>query len=237
MSSVRQSIKRRKRGRPVRLEIPKHADQETRKFLIGLLKIKEPEIYEVTGPIDLTFFSKFAGLKDFEKLSFQPIIPAESIDFVGSEDVFETIRRHDCLVHHPYEAFDAVTNFVRSAAEDKQVLAIKQTLYRVSGNSPIIAALIQAAENGKQVTVLLELRARFDEENNINWAVQLEKAGCHVIYGLQGLKTHCKISLVVRQEESGIRRMTVTKSKPQKKLALSLAIDCAMGEFYRHPNA
>ena len=206
MTEVKKSIRRRKRGRPVRLEIPVGADKETKKFLTGTMKIKESEIYSVSGPLDLTFFSKFAGQKEFEHLCFQPITPMMPRDFLDSDDIFETIRTHDCLVHHPYDSFSVVTKFVRQAAEDENVLAIKQTLYRVSGHSPVIAALIQAAENGKQVTVLVELKARFDEENNINWAQKLEKSGCHVIYGLQGLKTHCKISLVVRREENGIRR-------------------------------
>ena len=206
LTEVKRSIKRRKRGRPVRLELSENVDKATKKFLIEMLKVKESQIYEVSGPLDLTFFSKFAGQSCFEELCFKPVEPSPARDFLNSEDIWETIRSKDCLVHHPYESFDIVTKFVRKAAEDEDVLAIKQTLYRVSGNSPIIAALIQAAENGKQVTVLVELKARFDEENNINWAEKLEKAGCHVIYGLQGLKTHCKISLVVRREENGIRR-------------------------------
>ena len=206
MSEVKKSIKRRKRGRPVRLELLLHCDKSIRSFLIDMLKIKKSEIYEVPGPLDLTFLSKFAGIKGCEDLCFKPITPVPAADFWGCDDLFAAIREKDRLVHHPYESFDCVVKFIEQAAEDEDVLAIKQTLYRVSGNSPIIAALIKAAENGKQVTVLVELKARFDEENNINWANKLEKAGCHVIYGLQGLKTHCKIALVVRREEDGIRR-------------------------------
>ena len=206
MSEVKKSIKRRKRGRPVRLELLLHCDKSIRSFLIDMLKIKKSEIYEVPGPLDLTFLSKFAGIKGCEDLCFKPITPVPAADFWGCDDLFAAIREKDRLVHHPYESFDCVVKFIEQAAEDEYVLAIKQTLYRVSGNSPIIAALIKAAENGKQVTVLVELKARFDEENNINWANKLEKAGCHVIYGLQGLKTHCKIALVVRREEDGIRR-------------------------------
>ena len=206
MSEMKKSIKRRKRGRPVRLELPAKCDKNLKSFLIDMLKIKKNEIYELAGPLDLTFLSKFAGVKGCENLCFKPISPVAPADFWGYDDIFAAIRDKDRMVHHPYESFDCVVKFIEQAAEDEDVLAIKQTLYRVSGNSPIIAALIKAAENGKQVTVLVELKARFDEENNINWAQKLEKAGCHVIYGLYGLKTHCKIALVVRREEDGIRR-------------------------------
>ncbi|XOQ49140.1 MAG: RNA degradosome polyphosphate kinase [Eubacteriales bacterium] len=204
---IQKSIKKRKRGKPVRLELLQKSDAETQEFLIDMLDIQPDDIYQLPGPLDLTFFSKFASLPDFENLCFKPITPVyPPADFWGYDDIFEAIREKDRMVHHPYESFETVVDFVRRAAEDKNVLAIKQTLYRVSGHSPIIDALITAAENGKQVTVLVELKARFDEENNIIWAKKLEEAGCHVIYGLAGLKTHCKILLVVRRDEDGIRR-------------------------------
>ena len=204
---IEHSLKKRQRGDPVRLEIVSKCDKALREFLVDMLKVSEEEIYEVSGPLDLTFFSKFGGLDGLEELRFKPIIPVNPpSELFGYDDIFAAIREKDRMVHHPYESFDSVIKFVNQAANDENVLAIKQTLYRVSGNSPIIAALIKAAENGKQVTVLVELKARFDEENNIGWAKKLEKAGCHVIYGLAGLKTHCKIVLVVRREQDGIRR-------------------------------
>ncbi len=207
MNEIEKSIKQRRRGKPIRLEISDKCDKSLRKFLIQMLDVDESEIYECHGPLDLTFLSKFAKISGSEKLSFSPIKPiSPPSDFYGYDDIFQAIRERDRFVHHPYESFDCVLKFVQDAAKDEKVLAIKQTLYRVSGNSPIVAALIKAAENGKQVTVLVELKARFDEENNIHWAKKLEKAGCHVVYGLSGLKTHCKICLVVRNEEDGIRR-------------------------------
>ncbi|MGN0536405.1 MAG: RNA degradosome polyphosphate kinase [Acutalibacteraceae bacterium] len=207
LEEIEKSIKKRRRGDPVRLELAVKCDEALKLFLVDMLGVANQEIYEINGPIDLTFLFKFSGLDGFDKLRFEPIQPVTPpADFYGYDNPFDAIREKDRMVHHPYESFDAVLNFVQSAAEDDKVLAIKQTLYRVSGHSPIIAALIKAAENGKQVTVLVELKARFDEENNIVWAKKLEKAGCHVIYGLVGLKTHCKIVLVVRQEEDGIRR-------------------------------
>ena len=208
MVEIEEYIRRRKRGRPIRLELSgKDGDKQIRSFLTEMLNIDEFGIYEHDGPLDLTFLSKFAGIKGAESLCFSPVVPlSPPLDFTGYEDIFAAIRERDRLVIHPYESFGIVLSFIRAAAEDENVLAIKQTLYRVSGNSPIVDSLIRAAELGKQVTVLVELKARFDEENNILWAKKLEKAGCHVVYGLSGLKIHCKIALVVRREEDGIRR-------------------------------
>ncbi len=207
LSEIRKSIKMRKRGKPVRLELSRRHDRETEVFLKEMLEIGDDETYEISGPLDLTFCTRFCALPQFKSLRYRPIRSVyPPADFYGYDDIFKAIRERDRMVHHPYESFETVVDFVRTAAEDKNVLAIKQTLYRVSGHSPVVAALIRAAENGKQVTVLVELKARFDEENNLRWAKKLEQAGCHVIYGLAGLKTHCKILLVVRREEDGIRR-------------------------------
>lgn len=202
---IEESIKRRKWGDPVRLEVEKGICQESYNFLKEKLELEEEDIYTINGVIDLTCWFAIASLSGCEHLCDEPLPPLPVLEFADC-DIFEAIKKKDILVHHPYDSFDCVVNFVKTAANDPQVLAIKQTLYRVSGNSPIISALIQAAENGKQVTVLVELKARFDEENNINWARKLEKAGCHVVYGLVGLKTHCKLCLVVRNEEDGIHR-------------------------------
>ena len=194
-------------GQAIRLEVEEGID----KRLIGIIKkelsIGDEDIYRIDGPLDLTFLMKMYGLPGFDHLKEKGYASPQSVpELPEGCDIFEQIRKGDVLLHHPYETFTPVVDFIRQAARDKDVLAIKQTLYRVSGNSPIIAALAQAAENGKQVSVLVELKARFDEENNIVWAKMLEKAGCHVIYGLVGLKTHSKITLVVRREEDGIRR-------------------------------
>lgn len=203
---VEKSLRQRKRGQAVRLEIAKRVNPALRSFLINALKISEPDVYEINGPIDLTCMMKFVDLPGCDALRYTPLVPQIPADLVDQPDLFAAIRKKDILLHHPYETFRPVIDFVRQAAADPKVLAIKQTLYRVSGNSPIVLALAQAAENGKQVTVLVELKARFDEENNILWAKRLEEAGCHVIYGLVGLKTHAKMILVVRQEDSGIKR-------------------------------
>ena len=203
---IERQLKKRQWGEAIRLEVEQGIDKRLLKILKKELQIQQEDIFTIRGPLDLTFLMKVYGMDSFDHLKEEPYIPQppKGLDMDG--DLFEQIRQKDILLHHPYETFDPVVNFVRLAAKDPDVLAIKQTLYRVSSNSPIIASLAQAAENGKQVTVLVELKARFDEENNIVWARKLEKAGCHVIYGLVGLKTHSKITLVVRREEEGIRR-------------------------------
>ncbi|WP_091231985.1 RNA degradosome polyphosphate kinase [Anaerobium acetethylicum] len=206
LKEIQKLLKKRQWGEAIRLEAEDKMDKRLLKILKKELAIKEEDIYRINGPIDLTFLMKFYGFEGFEHLKYEKFEPQPYSSYQQDKDVFSQIREGDILLHHPYHSFDPVVNFIRQAAKDSDVLAIKQTLYRVSGNSPIIAALAEAAENGKQVTVLVELKARFDEENNIVWAKMLEKAGCHVIYGLVGLKTHSKITLVVRREEDGIRR-------------------------------
>ncbi len=206
LKEIEKQIKRRQWGEVIRLEVEKGTDKRLLKILKHELSINEDDIYEINGPLDLTFLMKIYGIPGFEKYKHISPDPCEVPELPPGCDVFAAIRGGDILLHHPYQSFTPVVEFIKQAAVDPNVLAIKQTLYRVSGNSPIVRALAEAAENGKQVSVLVELKARFDEENNIGWARMLEKAGCHVIYGLVGLKTHCKIALVVRQEEDGIRR-------------------------------
>ena len=207
LKEIEKQLKRRQWGQAIRLEVGKGFDKRLLKLLVDELKVEQREVYTVDGPLDLTFLMKMYGIEGFDYLKEHGYNqPAQVIQLPNDRDIFECIREGDILMHHPYESFDPVVRFVETAASDPAVLAIKQTLYRVSGNSPIIAALAKAADNGKQVSVLVELKARFDEENNIVWAKMLEKAGCHVIYGLKGLKTHSKITLVVRKEEDGIRR-------------------------------
>ena len=207
LKEIEKQIKRRQWGQAIRLEVEKGIDKKLLKKIASELEVEDNEIYSIEGPIDLTFLMKMYKLEGFDDLKEHSYYPPQSVpEFEGGENIFDVISRGDILMHHPYQTFENVVKFVEMAAVDPDVLAIKQTLYRVSGNSPIIAALAKAADNGKQVTVLVELKARFDEENNIVWAKMLEKAGCHVIYGLVGLKTHCKITLVVRREEDGIKR-------------------------------
>ena len=206
LEEIQKQLKKRQWGEAIRLEVEEKIDKGLLKILKRELNISSSDIFLISGPLDLTFLMKLYGVKGFEHLKAVPYVPQQVPELMNEDDIFTNIRKGDILLHHPYETFDPVVNFVKAAAKDPEVLAIKQTLYRVSGNSPIVAALEEAADNRKQVSVLVELKARFDEENNINWAKRLEKAGCHVIYGLVGLKTHSKITLVVRREEDGIRR-------------------------------
>lgn len=235
MKEVEESLRKRKRGAAVRLEIFKTNNNRIKKFLEENLDVTEMEVYEINGPLAPTCFFKFIGMKGMWPWLYEPFVPQRPLELPDDSDLFAAIRENDILLHHPYESFDPVVKLVSDAADDPQVLAIKQTLYRVSGNSPIVAALARAAENGKQVTVLVELKARFDEENNILWARRLEKAGCHVIYGLVGLKTHAKIILIVRKEDNGIRRYlhlgTGNYNDSTAKLYTDLGLMTANDEF------
>lgn len=235
MKEVEESLRKRKRGAAVRLEIFKTNNNRIKRFLEENLDVTEMEVYEINGPLDPTCFFKFIGMKGMWPWLYEPFVPQRPLELPEDSDLFAAIRENDILLHHPYESFDPVVKLVSDAADDPQVLAIKQTLYRVSGNSPIVAALARAAENGKQVTVLVELKARFDEENNILWARRLEKAGCHVIYGLVGLKTHAKIILIVRKEDNGIKRYlhlgTGNYNDSTAKLYTDLGLMTANDEF------
>jgi len=205
---IEKSLKKRRWGSVIRLELEKDAPIPIENYLKEALEITAGEIYRVDGPINLDFFMKQVyGMPGYEHLKYVPFAPKQYPELTEG-DIFEAIKKKDWFFHHPYDSFDPIVQFIRRAAMDEDVLAIKQTLYRVSGNSPVVAALAMAAERGKQVTVLLEVKARFDEENNIHWGKELEKAGCHVIYGVKGLKTHSKVTLIVRKEQGEIVRYT-----------------------------
>ncbi len=228
LAEIQKQLKKRQWGEVIRLEVEEKVDKRLLKILKRELQVDGEDVYYINGPLDLTFLMKMYGMSGFDHLKTPPYIPQPVPAFMNDDDIFTNIRKGDILLHHPYQTFDPVVNFVRQAARDPEVLAIKQTLYRVSGNSPIVAALAEAADNGKQVSVLVELKARFDEENNINWAKKLEKAGCHVIYGLVGLKTHCKITLVVRREEDGIRRYVHLGTGNYNDSTAKLYTDCGL---------
>lgn len=228
LEEIEKQLKRRQWGEVIRLEIEDKADQRLLKVLKRELEVNEEDIFEIPGALDLTVLMKMYGLDGYDHLKTPKYTPQPIPALMNDDDIFTNIRKGDILLMHPYETFDPVVDFVRRAARDPEVLAIKQTLYRVSGNSPIIAALAAAAENGKQVSVLVELKARFDEENNIIWAKKLEKAGCHVIYGLVGLKTHSKITLVVRREEDGIRRYVHLGTGNYNDSTAKLYTDCGI---------
>ncbi|MFD0962274.1 polyphosphate kinase 1 [Paenibacillus chungangensis] len=206
LEEIEKELRRRRWGIPVRLEVCKGIHPYALQTLMDELEIRD-NLFQIEGPLDLSFLMKFADqLPGHDNLRYEKVEPVYPREFEGEADMFDVIRQRDVLLYHPYESFEPVNDFVTEAAYDPDVLAIKMTMYRVSGQSVLVQALAKAAEAGKQVTVVVELKARFDEERNIAWARQLEKAGCHVVYGLVGLKTHAKILLVVRREKGVLRR-------------------------------
>ncbi|MFE0761082.1 RNA degradosome polyphosphate kinase [Streptomyces smyrnaeus] len=212
LQALEKELMRRRFGPPVRLEVEESIDPYVLDLLVRELKVSEAEVCALPGPLDLTGLSGIASAMDRPELKYPKFVAGTHRDLAEVEsasppDIFAALRERDVLLHHPYDSFStSVQAFLEQAAGDPDVLAIKQTLYRTSGDSPIVDALIDAAESGKQVLVLVEIKARFDEQANIKWARKLEEAGCHVVYGLVGLKTHCKLSLVVRQEGEVLRR-------------------------------
>jgi len=204
--AVEEGLKALRHRDVVRLEVAPGADQSLVEAVRRPLGLSNEEIYVVNGPLDLTAFMEWHGLAEFPHLRDEPFTPRRPVGLEEGTDFFATIRKKDVLIHHPYESFQCVVEFLQQAAEDPDVLAIKQTLYRAGSESPVIRALINAAEKGKSVTAVVELLARFDEQSNVKWARQMERAGVHVVYGFVSLKTHCKLTLVVRREIDRIRR-------------------------------
>jgi polyphosphate kinase len=209
LKTIEEEVRKRRRGAVVRLEIEAGAPPETEQFLMRMLDLEPLDVYRIPGPLDLTGLFQIHGLPGFPHLRDPQFVPQPVPDFAAAPSMWAAVRARDILVHHPYESFGPVVDFVEEAARDERVLAIKQTLYRTSSDSPIVHALQRAADNGKQVTAVVELKARLDEERNIVWARELEKAGVHVVFGFVGLKTHCKVALVVRRDEDNVLRRYV----------------------------
>ena len=228
LKEIQKQLVKRQWGEVIRLEIEHKADKRLLQVLKEQLAVSGKDVYEIAGPLDLTFLMKMYGLSGCDDLREKLFVPQKNPRILPGESIFDEIKKGDIFLTHPYETFDPVVDFIKQAAVDPDVLALQQTRYRVSGNSPNIAAHAKAAENGKQVTVLVELKARFDEENNIVWAQKLEKAGCHVIYGLVGLKTHCKIALVVRREEDAITRYVHLGTGNYNDSTAKLYTDCGI---------
>ncbi|MCE9534646.1 MAG: polyphosphate kinase 1 [Planctomycetes bacterium] len=206
LKAIEEEVRKRKRGAAVRLEIEGDAPVEIEQFLMNALHLEPADVCRVPGLLDPTGMFKITSLPGFAHLHDPQFVPQPVPEFASAPNIWAAIKARDILVHHPYESFSSVIDFVETAATDEKVLAIKQTLYRTSSDSAIVRALQRAADAGKQVTAVIELKARLDEERNILWARELEKAGVHVVFGFIGLKTHCKVSLVVRKDDDGIRR-------------------------------
>jgi polyphosphate kinase len=206
LKTIEEEVRKRRRGAAVRLQLEAEAPMEVEQFLAAALDLDANDVYRVPGMIDLTGLFQIHGLPGYPQLHDPLVIPQLAAEFTQAPNVWAAIRARDILLHHPYEAFSHVVDFIDAAADDDRVLAIKQTLYRTSSDSAVVRALQRAADHGKQVTAVIELKARLDEERNILWARELEKSGVHVVFGFIGLKTHCKVALVVRREDEGIRR-------------------------------
>jgi polyphosphate kinase len=206
LKTIEEEVRKRRRGAAVRLEIETDALPEVEQFLATALDLDSLDVYRIPRLLDLTGLFQIHGLPGYPQLRDPQFVPQPVPELAQASNLWTAIRSRDILIHHPYESFGHVVDFIEAAADDERVLAIKQTLYRTSSDSPVVRALQQAADNGKQVTAVIELRARLDEERNILWARELEKAGVHVVFGFPGLKTHCKVALIVRREDDGIRR-------------------------------
>jgi polyphosphate kinase len=206
LRTIEQELRRSSRGNAVRLEVEADCPRDFRELLLAFFDLQEADLYTLNGPLSMTHLTPLVTNDAFAKLKDRPFQPAMDPALPPHADIFDVLRKRDILLHHPYESFESVVQLAESAASDPQVLAIKITLYRTSGDSQIVAALIDAANNGKQVTAIVELRARFDEAANIRWARQLEEAGAHVVYGVVGLKTHCKALLIVRRDSDRLRQ-------------------------------
>jgi polyphosphate kinase len=206
LKTIEEEVRRRRRGAAVRLQIESDAPAEVEQFLMTALDLDPTDVYRHPGLLDLTGLFQIHSLPGYPHLRDPQFVPQLVPEFVQATNLWSAIRNRDILLHHPYESFSHVVDFIEAAANDERVLAVKLTLYRTSSDSPVVRALARAADNGKQVTAVIELKARLDEERNIVWARELEKAGVHVVFGFIGLKTHCKVALVVRREDDGIRR-------------------------------
>jgi polyphosphate kinase len=234
LKTIEEEVRKRRRGAAVRLEIETGASAEIEQFLMNKLDLDAQDLYRIPRLLDLTGLFQIHGLPGYPHLRDPQFVPQQVPEFTHYNTIWEAIRARDILLHHPYDSFSHVTDFIEAAASDDRVLAIKQTLYRTSSDSPIVRALERAADNGKQVTALIELKARLDEERNILWARELEKAGVHVVYGFVGLKTHCKVALVVRREDDGLRRyvhLSTGNYNPQ-----TARIYTDLGLFTCHPD-
>jgi polyphosphate kinase len=206
LAAIEQELIRARRGDAVRIEVDESCPSDFQKLLLERFQLAEVDLYKVNGPISMTHLGPLVFSDSFPKLKDRPFVPVFHPALPRRSNVFEVIRKHDVMLHHPYHSFEPVVDLIEAAATDPHVLAIKMTLYRTSGDSPIVASLAEAAINGKQVTAVVEVKARFDEANNIRWAQQLEEAGAHVVYGVVGLKTHCKATLIVRRDEDRLRQ-------------------------------